>query len=159
MYYGYNGDNLICGSDNRDAVIKLAKQLGYEDIEITNEEKPRVIPLEELKQTKIREFKNKRDALEVEPIEYDGHLFDFDDKARDRINAAIIALQVNGEGTAIEWTLADNTNTLVTYRDLMGVVANVASRSDKLHIKYRELKEKILAATTKEELDNIQWEE
>lgn len=159
MYYGYNGDGLICGSNNRDTVIKIAKSLGYEDIEITTEEKPRVIPLEELKQTKITEFKDIRDTEEVKPIEYDGHLFDFDDKARDRINSVILALQVNGEGTAIEWTLADNTNTLVTYRDLMGVVANVASRSNQLHIKYRELKEKILVATTKEELDNIQWEE
>lgn len=115
-------------------------------------------PLEELKQAKINEFKAIRDSEEVKPIEYDSHLFDYDEKSRDRINSAIIALEVNGQATAIEWTLADNTNTLVTCRDLIGVVANVASRSNQLHIKYRELKELVEACTTKEEVDNISWE-
>lgn len=115
--------------------------------------------LDELKVDKINEFKFIRDTEEVKPIEYEGKLFDFDKKSRDRINNAIIALEINGQDMALEWTLADNTNTLVTIRELLGVIANVANRSNNLHIKYRELKEKVLACTTKEELDKIQWEE
>ena len=156
MYYGYNGDNLISGSPNCDTVIKLAKSLGYEDIEITTAEKPIIPTLDELKAQKLTEFKAIRDAEEVNPIEYNGNLFDFDDKARDRINSAIIALSITGQ--SIEWTTADNTNVTVTADDLRGVVANVAVRSNNLHIKYRELKEQILACTTKEELENISWE-
>ena len=113
--------------------------------------------LDELKQDKINEFKSIRDTEEVKPIEYNGNLFDFDDKARDRINSAIIALDITGQ--SIEWTTADNTNVPVTANDLRNIVANVAVRSNNLHIKYRELKEQILACTTKEELDKIQWEE
>lgn len=115
--------------------------------------------LEELKQQKIDQFKYFRDIEEVEPISYNNHLFDYDEKARDRINSAIIALDVMGDNTTIEWTLADNTNITVTANDLRCVIANVAIRSNNLHIKYRELKEQVLACTTKEELDNIQWEE
>lgn len=114
--------------------------------------------LEELKQAKIAEFKAIRDAEEVEPIEYNGNLFDYDDKARDRINSAIIALDVMGADSTIEWTTADNTNVTVTANDLRGVIANVAVRSNQLHVKYRELKEQIEKCNTKEELDNIQWE-
>lgn len=112
---------------------------------------------EEIVAAKLSELKTTRDTLETEPIEYNGNLFDFDDKARDRINSAIIALSITGQ--SIEWTTADNTNVLVTADDLRGVVANVAVRSNELHIKYRELKEQVEACTTKEELDKIQWEE
>lgn len=116
-------------------------------------------PLEVIKQRKITELKYRRDKAEVEPIEYNGHSFDYDDKARDRINSAIIALDVMGDGKTIEWTLADNTNVTVTANDLRGVVANVAVRSNKLHVKYRELKELVETCTTNEELDLICWDE
>ena len=82
-------------------------------------------------------------------------MFDFDDKARDRINSAIIALSITGQ--SIEWTTADNTNVLVTADDLRGIVANVAVRSNQLHAKYRELKEQVLACTTAEEVAEIVW--
>lgn len=113
--------------------------------------------LEELKAKKITEFKSIRDAEEVKPIEYNGNLFDYDDKSRDRINSAIIALSITGQ--SIEWTTANNTNVLVTANDLRGVIANVAVRSNQLHIKYRELKEQIEACEDIESLDEIQWGE
>lgn len=47
-------------------------------------------------------------------MEYGGHLYDYDSKARDRINAAIIALDVQGEGAKISWTTADNEDAVVT---------------------------------------------
>lgn len=112
--------------------------------------------LDELKADKINEFKFKRDSLEVEPISYQGYRFDYDDKARDRISAAIIALDVS-KGQ-IAWTTADNTNVLVTADDLRGVIANVAVRSNQLHEKYRELKSAVLSATTVDELNQITWE-
>lgn len=110
-------------------------------------------PLEELKQEKIDQFKYFRDIEEVKPIEYNGHSFDYDDKARDRMNSAIIALSITGQ--SIEWTTADNTNVLVTADDLRGVIAAVAMRSNKLHNAYRIAKEKVLEATTKEEVEKV----
>lgn len=112
--------------------------------------------LDELKQAKINEFKAIRDSEEVKPISYQGYHFDYDNKARDRISAAIIALDITGQ--SIEWTTADNTNVLVTADDLRGVIAAVAVRSNELHVKYRKLKEQVEACTTKEELENISWE-
>ena len=110
--------------------------------------------LEQLKQDKLLEFKSIRDNEEVKPIAYNGNLFDFDDKARDRINSAIIALSITGQ--SIGWTTAGNTNVTVTADDLRGVVANVAVRSNELHIRYRNAKAKIEKAQTAEELEAIE---
>uniref|UniRef100_UPI003A956BB4 DUF4376 domain-containing protein n=1 Tax=Phascolarctobacterium succinatutens TaxID=626940 RepID=UPI003A956BB4 len=60
------------------------------------------------------ELKRQRDTAEVEPIAYNGHLYDYDSKARDRIAAAIIALDVQGDGAKISWTTADNEDAEVT---------------------------------------------
>ena len=109
--------------------------------------------LEQLKADKINELKSIRDAEEVKPIAHNGNLFDFDDKARDRINSAIIALSITGQ--SIAWTTADNTNVSVTADDLRGVIAAVALRSNKLHNAYRTAKEKVLEATTKEEVEKV----
>lgn len=112
--------------------------------------------LDELKQAKINEFKDIRDSEEVKPISYQGYNFDYDEKARDRINAAIIALDAS-KGQ-IAWTTADNTEVLVNADDLRGVIAAVAMRSNELHVKYRKLKEQVEACTTKEQLESIVWE-
>lgn len=112
-------------------------------------------PLEVIKQRKISELKYQRDKAEVAPIAYNGHSFDYDDKARDRINAAIIALELQGEGATIEWTTADNADTPVTATDLKMIIAAVAVRSNKLHTAYRVSKEKVEEATTAAEVEAV----
>lgn len=111
--------------------------------------------IENVKQRKILVLKRRRDAAEVEPIEYNGHSFDYDDKARDRINAAIIALSLQGEGATINWTTADNQDVKVTANDLRMVIAAVAVRSNALHTAYRAAKEKVEAAQNKADIENI----
>lgn len=120
-------------------------------VTVTHEEEP----VEVIKQRKIAELKYQRDKAEVEPIAYQGYSFDYDDKARDRINAAIIALELQGEGATIEWTTADNADTPVTANDLKMIIAAVAVRSNKLHTAYRVTKEKVEAATTAADVEAV----
>ena len=115
-------------------------------------------PLEVIKQRKITELKYQRDKAEVEPIAYNGHLYDYDSKARDRINAAIIALDVQGEGAKISWTTADNEDVCVTAADLRAIVAAVAVRSNLLHIAYRKAKAQVEATGSAEEVDVVTLE-
>lgn len=114
--------------------------------------------LADAKTAKIAELKAERDAREVEPITYNGNSFDYDDKARDRINAAIIALELQGEGATIEWTTADNADTPVTATDLKMIIAAVAVRSNKLHTAYRIAKEKVEEATTAADVETVALE-
>lgn len=117
-------------------------------VTVTHEEEP----IENVKQRKILMLKRQRDTAEVEPIEYGGHSFDYDDKARDRIAAAIIALDVQGEGASISWTTADNDDAVVTAQDLRMIIASVAARSNKLHTAYRTAKARVEAAVTADEV-------
>lgn len=121
------------------------------NVTVTHEEEP----LEAIKQRKITELKYQRDKAEVEPITYQGYSFDYDEKARERINAAIIALEVAGASASLIWTTADNQDVKVTASDLRAIIAQVALRSDKLHTAYRKAKEKVESTTTKEEVKNV----
>lgn len=123
-------------------------------VTVTYEEEP----IENVKQRKILMLKRQRDTAEVEPIEYNGNIYDYDEKARDRINAAIIALELQGEDATIDWTTADNADTPVTANDLKMIIAAVAVRSNKLHTAYRVAKEKVEAATTAAEVEAVTME-
>lgn len=121
------------------------------EVDVKHEEES----LESVKEHKILTLKIQRDNLEVEPIAYNGHSYDYDSKARDRISAAIIALELQGEGATIEWTTADNEDAVVTAQDLRMIIASVAARSNKLHTAYRTAKAKVEAAGTAEEVRAI----
>lgn len=112
-------------------------------------------PIENVKQRKILMLKRQRDVAEVEPVEYGGYLYDYDSQARDRIAAAIIALDVQGDGAKISWTTADNDDAVVTAQDLRMIIASVAARSNKLHTAYRAAKAKVEAASTAEEVEAV----
>ncbi len=127
---------------------KALTELG---VTVTHEEEP----LENVKQRKIMELKRQRDAAEVEPVEYGEHLYDYDSKARDRIAAAIIALDVQGEGAKISWTTADNEDAVVTAQNLRMIIASVAARSNKLHTAYRTAKAQVEAAGTADEVEAV----
>lgn len=107
------------------------------------------------KPAKIAELKAERDSKEVEPITYNGNSYDYDDKARERINAAIIALDVQGADASIDWTTADNQDVKVTANDLRMVIASVAQRSNALHVAYRAAKDKVEQATTVAEVEAV----
>ena len=115
--------------------------------------------LADAKPAKIAELKAERDSKEVEPITYNGNLYDYDDKARERINAAIIALDVQTAQTkavaSIDWTTADNADVKVTADDLRCVIAMVAQLSNALHVAYRAAKDKVEAATTVAEVEAV----
>lgn len=121
------------------------KQLG---VTVTYEEEP----IENIRARKIVELKRQRDSKEVEPVEYGRHLYDYDSQARDRINAAIIALDVQGADASIDWTTADNKDVKVAANDLRAIVAAVAVRSNLLHIAYRKAKAQVEAAGTADEV-------
>lgn len=116
-------------------------------------------PSENIRARKIFELKRQRDAAEVEPIEYGGHLYDYDSKARDRISAAIIWLDAQGDGAKISWTTADNVDSVVTAQDLRMIITAVAVRSNALHTAYRAAKAQVEAAQSKAEIDaiSIKW--
>ena len=100
-------------------------------------------------ETNIINVPNPADTETENPTLYG---FDYDSKARERINAAIIALDLMGAEATIDWTLADNTSIPVTAAFLRFVIAKVAERSAALHVKYRTLKARVQQIVDNEEL-------
>ena len=128
----------------------------YEEIPVPPEPEPPT--LDEVKAQKISELKGIRDAKEVEPIQTDKGIFDYDDKSRDRLYIARQALTDNGGGS-ITWTTADNKRVSMGIADFAAINGQAAVRSNALHIKYNELKESVKEAKTVEEVNAIQWTE
>ena len=115
--------------------------------------------LEEAKTAKINELKSIRDAKEVEPIQTDKGLFDYDDKSRDRLAIARQALTDADDAGTITWTTADNQRVPLGIVDFANINAAAAVRSNQLHITYNNLKEQVNSATTIEEVEAIVWPE
>lgn len=111
---------------------------------------------ERVKEEKKSLLKKMRDLKEMEPVEYNGNYFDFDEKSYDRITAAIFALS-KVEGSSIMWTTADNKSVPMTADDLENVISAAAVRSNILHITYRGLSEQLENAMIEEELNKIVW--
>ena len=115
--------------------------------------------LEDVKTAKINELKSIRDTKEVEPVQTSKGIFDYDDKSRDRLAIARQSLEDNPSVESIVWTTADNQRVSMGIADFAAINGAAAVRSNSLHIKYNELKQRVNAAQTVEEVEAIHWPE
>lgn len=112
--------------------------------------------LDEAKRNKIEELKAVRNAKELEPIRYNGHLWDFDKDAIMRMELAERALR---NGGSITWTDAENARVNgVDADDLTAILNAGTNRSNDLHIRYNELKAMVNNAKTVDDVDRIEWQ-
>ena len=91
------------------------------------------------KATKIEQLKLERDRKELEPILYDGHLYDADRVSLERLDKARTFLEDNNVPNIL-WTTADNDRVSLTVDDFKGINTAVAIRSNELHVRYNQLK-------------------
>ena len=131
----------------------------WEQVEHPKPPEPEPKTLDEVKTEKLVEFKIHRDAEEVEDIDYSGHPYDYDQKSRERIHIARQALQDSGKtDSTVVWTTADNNRMTLKVADFAAINSLAAQRSNKLHVKYNTLKERVNAAKTVKEVEKITWE-
>lgn len=119
------------------------------------------LTIAEQKAKKIELLKIRRDMEETMPIEYKDKLFDYDDKARERMRIAKEALEDNNIPSQI-WTCADNSQMELGVQDFKNINSLAAQRSGELHVRYNELKDLINAIADDdpdavEKLNNITW--
>lgn len=123
------------------------KELGVEVVII----KP---ALEDVKANKKLELKHERDTREVALISYKGKQFDYDAKARERLNIARQALEDNNLPKQM-WTCADNTDIELTVEDFKNINSLAAQRSGQLHDTYRKLCDYIDKLKTADEVNAV----
>lgn len=101
-------------------------------------------------------IKAARDAAERGGFEWDGSLFDSDDKSQARIQGAVV-LASSVVGYSVEWTLADNTVRALQADDVLQMGAALGAHVNAQHQRGRALRAEIDAAATPEELAAIRW--
>lgn len=113
--------------------------------------------LQELRDAKKTQMKVERDHREVLPITYKDKIFDYDDKARERMRIAQQALEDNNIPSQT-WTCADNTITELTIEDFKAINTLAAQRSGELHIQYNKLKVYIDTLETIEDVQAVTFD-
>lgn len=124
---------------------------------------PAAPSIDVLKEQAWQEVKAKRDALEQAGAPYLNKVLDSDEKSVTRITVAVQAAQAaiasNTVNFALNWTMQDNTVVTLTAAQVCGMAVALAAHSDALHKTARDLRTKIEAATSAEELAAIKWPE
>lgn len=116
--------------------------------------------LDKLKLEKRAEINAARDAAEQGGFFYMGKTFDSDVVSCIRIQGAAQSMQAAAmveEVSTITWTCKDNSIIELTAQELLGLSVALAEWSNTCHQKATALKAQIEAATSKEELENITW--
>lgn len=150
----YEPEMAMWCNSNGAFITELESQNGKRRFQIQEVPKP---ALEDIKLQKIEALKQERTKREEAPVAYLEKLWDFDAKSRDRITAAIIALEMS-EIEYIVWTAYDDTSSALTANDLKEIIATAALRGNELHEQYRVLRDAVNTATSQEEIDDINWE-
>lgn len=103
-------------------------------------------------------LREQRNALEVSPLRVDGLLFDVDERAVARIGLALKQAELT-PGWAKNWTLADNSTSLITAAVLLRVLLALAERGEQLHATGRALRQQLAEATTAADIEAVTWPE
>lgn len=117
--------------------------------------------LDELKTAKRTEINQARDAAEQGGFEYLDRVFDSDQVSCQRISMAAQAMSMTAmseQTPTITWTCKDNSTIKLNAQQLAGLIVALAEWSSTCHQKATELKAKIEACTTEDELNQIVWE-
>ena len=112
-------------------------------------------PLEELKLIKRAEVNRARDKKEQGGFAYLGKVFDSDSISCQRISCAAQAFSMADDSATIVWTCQDNSTIELNKAQLLGLVVALAQHSNACHEEATEIKKKIDAAQTIEELETI----
>lgn len=113
--------------------------------------------LEEEKMYKKELLKYERDTREVALIDYKGKQFDYDAKARERLNIARQALEDNNIPSQT-WTCADNSITELTVADFKALNTLAAQRSGQLHEQYNKLKVYVDSLKTTKDVEAVTFD-
>lgn len=148
VWFGQDDYNKLIGNANKEYI--------YKDGQIV-EKPPEPIDIEALKTAKIAEMKAERDNREVQDIEYNGKMFDYDDKSRERLTISRQALEDN-KTESILWTCADNTFATLTLEDFKAINTLSATRSTQLHEQYNKLKLLINSLETEEQIKEVTFD-
>ena len=147
-------------SDERYASLLAGQEYGQKITPDSNGEpvlqSPEDAPLNEIRDRKIAEIDQARDAAIVGGFDFNGTRFDSDAKSIQRINGAV-TLSLLNPAFETDWITFDNSVVRLNAAQLAGLGAAAGQHEAAQIFRARQLKDQALAATTREQLAAITW--
>ena len=116
--------------------------------------------LQDFKDAKWAEIKQHREAAENGGFTWGGSPFDSDPLSRSRIQGAAqlaTLAKINNQPFSIDWTLADNSVRTLNAQEMIEVGMALGAHINEQHVRARQLREQIEAATTPEQVQAVRW--
>ena len=116
--------------------------------------------LQDFKDAKWAEIKQHREAAENGGFVWDGSRFDSTPISQSRIQGAAqlaTLAKINNQPFSIEWTLMNNGTRSLSADDMIAVGMALGAHINEQHVRARQLREQIEAATTPEEVEAVRW--
>jgi hypothetical protein len=116
--------------------------------------------LSKAKSKKWIQIKQHRDATENGGFVWDGSRFDSTPISQSRTQGAVQMAQIaasTGQPFSIDWTLADNSVRTLTGPQMIAVGLALGAHINEQHVRARQLREQIEAATTPEQVQAVRW--
>lgn len=161
MKYFINKDKQIYAFEDdapNDVIVDRIMKLGLTEVKQEEYQELLKPSLDELKTSKIAHFTHLRDTLRYEPIEYQGHRYQADEKAANALIQALIVYTALGEvPDDFTWYDVDNNPMHLELNDIRILVSVITKRTNDVIKRCRELKDDIAQANSKEELNRIHW--
>lgn len=104
----------------------------------------RTYEADDLREAKLSAVAEWKAAKESAPVEYNGHLFDFDYVSQQRVTALALAGIGSPTGT---WTTADNVDVPANADFMQGLFAAMVTRVGTTHDAQRRMKNELAALT------------
>lgn len=154
-YFVDDPDHIIDRTDYFDSNIRAFVSIGgaptdNHKFDYTTKQWLDTRTLDDIKAQKWAEVKSQRDRLEFGGFEFEGNTYDSDQVSQGRIMGAALA------GVEQVWTTADNSTVTLTGPELLELYHALQVHVASVHERGRVAREAINAATTKEEVEEIQ---
>lgn len=102
-----------------------------------------------LRELKLNEVNHWRDSEKAQPVEYSGHLFDFDQASQ----FAVLAVVIAGAGSPTgSWTTADNVDVPADRDFMAGLYAAMVAKFSTIHEAQRGMKNALIAMNSNAEI-------
>lgn len=112
--------------------------------------------LDTLRQSRLQQMKERRDAEEFGTFVWDGSAFDASPASVVRLIGAVLMSSWT-PSFSVDWTLADNTERTLTAAQLTAVAQALGANTLAAHERYKVAKTALLTATTIEEIEAVSW--
>lgn len=121
---------------------------------------PETTVLEQMREVRTVQMRQKRDEIEYGTFVWDGSTFDGSAASVGRLIGAVMMAQwaqAASQSFSVSWTLADNSERVLTGSELVSVAQALGDHVLTAHDKYKTAKAAIAAATTIAEIQAVTW--